>query len=370
MIMNYWKVIDDPGSEWDGLVETCTNSDVYHHAGYVAAMKREGKDQPKLLVFQCENGIVIHPLIFRSLDVIGTNFAGFFDVTSCYGYGGPAWNAVTGEDCILLKEFWSEEVTFLSSLSVVTEFVRVHPLIPSCEVLAGQPSLVDRSQTTAIDLTRALKELWAGLSTNHRRNISTARKEGIIVQFYDRPDSHLIEEFATLYTLTMDRLEACPEYYFPKRRFLDLFNKLSPGMAWLAVAVHKGTIIAAFINLSSDSISHYHLGAYRNSARNLGANHLLMFESVLFSKERECRKMHLGGGYNDGDGLLRFKTGFGGKLYGFQTLDRIILPGVYAEICKHVGIENPSLSSYFPAYRTPRDTSCEAIELAKERSFI
>lgn len=350
--MSYWKVIDAHEQAWDAWVAKCPNADVYHYAGFVCSMNTDTNAQPKLLVFECQYGIVVHPLLFRPLESIDKQFAGFFDVTTCYGYGGPAWYAVDNKENELLTFYWQEEEIFLRSQGVVSEFIRIHPLIAPCKVLEGQPMLVTRSHTVAMDLAVSPEEQWNTLSKNHRRNINKAQKAGLTVAFHDQPDNTLIDTFGSIYNLTMSRLNASDAYYFPQSCFQGLFKRLPYGMAWLCLAYHKNEIVAAFLNLAGHSFFHYHLGASSDKARDLGANHFLMFESARFSREQEYKKMHLGGGYSRDDGLTRYKEGFGCDIFQFQTLQRILLPEIYHTLCLFVGFIQPEKVSFFPAYRS------------------
>ncbi len=357
---SHWQVIEDPGPEWDYWVRLCVNADVYHTSGYVAAMKPDRAALPRLFVFQSSLGTVVHPLLLRPLAGLGSRFADLYDATTCYGYGGPTWAVRAGaSESALLREFWSGEAKLLRGLGVVCEFVRLHPLLPRHDSLPEECALVWRGQTVAIDLARPPAALLRGLSANHRRCIKKARRAGIEVTFSDRPEE--LDAFAELYVLTMIRVGARREYFFPRSSFRNLFALLPRGSVWLASARLQGRIIAAYLILCGKTFAHYHLGASHDDARSRGANHLLMFESLLFAQSLGRTRMHLGGGYGArNDGLLRFKRGFGGSLCPFQTVERIILPKAYRQVCQAMGVE-PRASTYFPAYRDPTVSALEQV---------
>ncbi len=349
--MSRWHIVGRLGPEWDHWVDLCDHADVYHRSGYVAAMNTEPGALPRLMVLESDLGLVVHPLLLRPLAGLCERFSGLFDATSCYGYGGPAWALCGQARCEdLLSEFWLGEGRLLREMNVVTEFVRLHPLMAAQAPLSAQDWVIDRGPTVAVDLTPAAAQLEAELSTNHRRNIARARQLGVEVAFSKGPEA--IDAFADLYTLTMDRLSARPSYYFPRSCFSGLFA-LPGGSAWLATASLHGQVISAALDLAGESFWHYHLGASNEVARKAGANHLLMFDSMLFAKQLGKTQMHLGGGLGcRSDGLLRYKAGFGGRLCRFKTIQRILYPEMYARLCAFAGIE-PTETDYFPAYRRP-----------------
>lgn len=355
--MSRWLVIEQLGEQWDAWVDSCPNSDVYHSSGYLAAMMASPEMRPRLLVYESELGTVVHPLLLRPLDDSFSGFPGLCDATSCYGYGGPAWRLRRGAARTgLLSGFWAEEGSILRELGVVSEFVRLHPLIPSSGPLRGSADLVERGRTVAVDLSRDASALTDGLATIHRGNIERARKCGVEVRVSDRPD--LLDEFCLLYRQTMDRLGARPEYYFPRSTLSGLFA-LPGGSAWLATAHLQGQVVAASIFLSGRRFWHYHLAASNEVARRSGANHLLLFESMLFAKALGRRQAHLGGGLGGGDdGLLRFKVGFGGRLHPFRTVQRVVLPATYDELCGYARVDAGG-TAFFPAYRDPAPTRAE-----------
>jgi len=305
---------------------------------------------PRLLVLECDWGLAIHPLLFRPLAALNPLWAGLYDVTSCYGYGGPAWACWPDAEQALLREFWAAEAELLRSLGVVCEFVRLHPLLPAQEASVEPSARIFRGQTVAIDLTRPQEELWTAMDSNHRRNIAKAHRLGVQARHSSHPTD--IDAFIDLYTLSMDRLEARRDYYFPRSCFADLF-RLPSGSAWLATAWLEGQAVAGLLNLAGPSFFHYHLGGSADRARDAGVNHFLLFRSFLWAREMGKTQMHLGGGYGaQDDGLLRFKKGFGGRLCRYSTVQRVLLPAQYAQICRHMGIE-PGAGAFFPAYRDP-----------------
>lgn len=349
--MSRWHVIEGLGPDWDGWVNLCPNADVYHLSAYVAAMNTDPGALPRLVIMESRQGVVAHPLLFRPLGQLNPRLLRSFDATTCYGYGGPIWLLSPGASQEgLLQEFWGGEGGILRELGVVCEFVRLHPLIGSHVPLEGTPGLVERGPTVAVDLAPPPAELEARLSANHRRNIAKARRQGVEVTFDQRPAA--VDVFTGLYERTMDRLGARPDYYFPHTSFVGLFA-LPSGSAWLASAQLGGRTVAAHLYLCGKPFWHYHLGASDEAARLCGANHLLMFESMLLAKELGKVRMQLGGGHScHEDGLLRFKAGFGGSTYPFRTLQRILNPGAYEDLCAWAEVD-ASATGYFPAYRTP-----------------
>jgi hypothetical protein len=342
------RVILNPDGEWDRYVDSCPNADVYHHAAYAKALRSED-GSPALVVFESDLGTVVHPLLLRPLSALDPAAVNLLDARSFYGYGGPAWSCrKTAAELELLGDFWRADANLLRELGVISEFVKLHPLAQHRDFWQGAASSIVRGPTVSVCTSPDREILWRRLSKNHQRNVLKAIASGVTVEF--STDAGLVDEFVEIYTRTMDRLHARREYYFTAASFRDLFG-LPSGCAWFALARMERTTIAMNLNLAGKSLYHYHLGASNERARTVGANHLLMFESILHAKTIGKEQLHMGGGYRCRlDGVLRFKRGFGGDENEFVTVERVLSPNEYAALCSKMRVSS-SNAGYFPPYR-------------------
>ena len=105
-------------------------------------------------------------------------------------------------------------------------------------------------------------------------------------------------------------------------------------------------------NLRGHRWLHYHLGATADSARDLGASNLLLYEAALWGQEQGLEEFHLGGGAGaKEDSLFAFKQRFSpGGRREFWIGKLVHDEDAYHRLSGDAQID---LSGYFPAYRTP-----------------
>jgi len=230
----------------------------------------------------------------------------------------------------------------------VTAFLRCHPCLANHTALPPQvlPERLLR-HTALIDLTRPEDALRAGLHGTHRRQIRRARRAGCQVTWTEGAGS--LDEFASLYAATMNRVHADDYYALTADYFAELPSLLE-GRCGMLAARRDGRPLAALLLMWGPTLLHYHLGGSLDEARGSGLNHLLFWEAIRMGRERGLTGFHLGGGISEGDGLIRFKSGFGARLLPWWkaclVFDR------EAEQALSAGCDPDGL--FFPAYRAPK----------------
>ncbi|MGL4987453.1 MAG: hypothetical protein ACRC5H_10010 [Treponemataceae bacterium] len=79
--------------EWDGIVRTFENYDIYYLSGYVKAFQINGDGQPVLIYFENKTTRAINVVIKRDIahyEPFETVLSEgqYFDLVTPYGYGG------------------------------------------------------------------------------------------------------------------------------------------------------------------------------------------------------------------------------------------------------------------------------------------
>jgi len=370
---------------WDGRLAGLSADlrDVYFGAGYHLIWQRNGDGAAYGAVFESSEGAVFYPFLARRLaDVpaLGDEWAGFLDITSAYGYGGPLVStpdgraADTDSRVRLLAGFRAAFSAWCRERQVVSEFVRFHPLLENEVGFLPRRTCCGAAAATRQDapmeVVPANVTVWARLSTpeehrralssSARRNLRKAERAGLTFQVETGDEAWT--EFQRLYSATMRRRSAGDYYLFSPRYFDECRELLGGGAALLGVRrpsdpdAGTGELVAAALFLRSERWIHYHLGGSDSGALAERPNNLLFVGAMDWGASLGVAGMHLGGGVHDGgdDELLRFKAGFSPLRARFHLGRCIHLPDAYdAAVQRWHQRGGADPGGYFPAYRAP-----------------
>jgi Acetyltransferase (GNAT) domain len=311
-----------PADEWDELLAELGCADAYLLRAYVEASCVLDPGEPVLLhaedtVMAC----IVRPIAGSDLR----------DVTTPYGYGGPVGGGA---------DFSEEYETWCTERGIVSTFVRYHPLFENYR--SGRFNASYASPTVGWPLEG---DLLAGMHGKHRNTIRKAERAGVAVEAAPSVD---LATFAALYETTMQRQEAARYYFFPPA-YWERLGALGDRLV-LFDAIHEGGVVASALCMRGNRWLHYHLGATHNSARELGASNLLLYEAALWGQERGLETFHLGGGAGGHeDSLFAFKHRFSPDgLREFWTGRAVHDEHAYRELS---GGSEVDFDGFFPAYR-------------------
>ena len=88
-------------AEWDALVSSFSEHDVYYLSGYVKAFQIHGDGDPYLLYYESGSLRAIYVYMRRL-----TSIEGVYDSITPYGYGGVLFEGDISEDHI--ADFWND----------------------------------------------------------------------------------------------------------------------------------------------------------------------------------------------------------------------------------------------------------------------
>jgi len=325
-------------------------ADVYHYPEYGLLYREEG--EPCCALYESAAGTVLYPFIVRS---IGSRDApaSLVDLCSPYGYGGPVVRSSGGaSEEALFAEFLTAFDSTCAEHRVVSEFVRLHPLIENASLYATE-DLYSHHDTVAIDLTQSESELWRGIRKGHKSSIKKASRVGVDVVLAG-VDS--LSDFTELYRQTMERQEADESYRFADAFFRETLDGLGEA-ALVAAASLSGRVVSAAMFLVRPPYAHYHFSGASREGLDSCANHALLHRVTLEMKARGCQMLHLGGGLSPEDSLYRFKGGFSPLRLPFLTARRIHNRVLYDQLAEErladAGKGGLRDESFFPLYRAP-----------------
>lgn len=289
-----------------------------------------------------------------------------YDATSVYGYPGPLLTGPPVDDA-WRTEFAAWFRNVCAELSVLTVFIRNHPIYDASDAFAVEPFARSApTPTVAIDLAPPAPERLARADSHHRRALRKSLAHGLTYE-RDHGDA-AIAGFTACYLETMAKHDAAEAYLLDEERVATMLATLGDhAELWVARKPaggsgtgRTGEIASAAIFLVTDTIMQYHLGGTRTADFELGAARPL-FEAVAESgHERGLKWLHLGGGVGGADdSLLRYKRGFGPDRFEYRTIRAVLDVEAYDKGTRAVNLDPDR--GFFPAYRTTGMGVCRAV---------
>lgn len=323
-----------PAREWDELLARLGCLDAYLLRGYVESACVLDPGEPALLHLADSGGDVVFACIVRAIP--GTDA---LDVTTPYGYGGPV--GVGAEPPV--ARFYELYGAWCAERGIVSTFIRFHPLFENHRSAGPGIHAAYSGPTVSWSLDG---ELLEGMHGKHRNTVRKAMKAGVAVEATPAPAD--LADFVSLYEVTMRRQDAADYYFFPPA-YWEQLTSLADRLVRFD-ATHGGEIVASAFCLRGDRWLHYHLGATHDSARDLGASNLLLYEAARWGQEQGLETFHLGGGAGGReDSLYAFKQRFSpdGERE-FWTGKAVHDEGTYRRLAGGAGVD---FEGFFPAYR-------------------
>jgi hypothetical protein len=195
------------------------------------------------------------------------------------------------------------------------------------------------------DLTQSVDRI---VSRHHRKAAERALRT-IDVEFVHRPVDYL-DDWMHLWTGAVTRFGMTGMRAFSRPSFerqLDL-----PG-AWMSLARHEGTLVAAHVQMVHRGVVHAHVAAAGETANRLGAAYALYLREIEFFRERgDAEWIDWGGGAGTAgtsSGLTEFKQGWSTGTRVVYFCGRINDRRRYDELARQAGAD--LADPFFPAYR-------------------
>lgn len=340
--------------EWDRLVKTFKNYDVYYLSGYARAFQLHGDGEPMLFYYENKHMRAINVVMKRDISDY-PKFSGkikkdtYFDLINPYGYGGFLFDGNNSVSNIKLLD--DEYIEYCKSNGIISEFTRFHPILSNSIGLESKYDLLTIGKTISIQLNSS-EYILTNLSSQNRNKIRKAEKSG--VKIYWGRNIELIDEFINMYNATMDRDQANEYYYFKEEFYKSILYDLKYNFL-IFYAVYQGKTIAMSIILFSNKQMHYYLSASIKEYLTYAPTNLLLYEAACWGADNGYHTLHLGSGLGGKeDSLYKFKKSFnknfdndfiiGKKIFDEEKYYELIKIRMEEEIFD----EN---TSFFPIYR-------------------
>ena len=342
----------EQSEQWDAVVRSFQEYDVYWLSGYVKAFQIHGDGEPLLFHYEDDNTRGINVVMKRDVAKDG-HFAGkipenqYYDFATPYGYGG--W-IIEGDATQRLFQSYEQ---WLEKNGIISEFDRFHPLIKNHEKCKNFYEVIQLGEVVHINLSSP-DEIWTNIISKNRNMIRKAFKNNI--KIYNGRFPEIFEKFRVIYNSTMDKDDAEDYYYFGKKFYKSVLEDL-PHNAQVFWAEKDDQVIAASIMLAANGRMNYHLSGSLKEFSSLAPTNLLLYKAALWGCANGYKTLYLGGGVGSGeDSLFKFKRAFfKGDLNRFYIGKRIHNIEKYNLLCRIAEVishsEDVTESGYFPEYR-------------------
>jgi lipid II:glycine glycyltransferase (peptidoglycan interpeptide bridge formation enzyme) len=176
-----------------------------------------------------------------------------------------------------------------------------HPLFPSWTIIN--------------DISKSEEELNKKLRSKTRYNIKIAQKKGVVVK--EESNNKGYEIFENLYFETIKR----QKYFGHTKKYHQIvWNEMKNKISNILISYHKDEPLGAYELFTFKETTYYVYGGSSEKYRNFMASNLLMWQSILFAKNKESKYFDMWGSlapdYNQThpwSGFTRFKEGYGGE---------------------------------------------------------
>lgn len=331
--------------EWDLQLNEMPfdKQDIYYTSKYYSMYQLNGDGQGKLFCYVDEEGNKgLYPFILNKIE--GYNLEhDYYDMETAYGYGGPI---VSCQDEKFLRKFEQTFTKFCKDNYIVAEFIRFHPLIRNENIFNENIQVIHNRSTVYLNLTKGIDRIWCeDIKSKNRNVIRKAEKNGLRVEI-----SNDYETFKSIYSQTMDKVEASGYYYFGdeyyknmgKNEHFVLFN-----------VIRENKVIAAAIFMGYGKYFHYHLAGSLKEELCYCPNNLLIWEAIKYAVNNGYQEVHFGGGITDSleDKLFKFKGSFSKTYTDFYIGKRVHNKNVYTYLIKEWERENNKKSELLLQYR-------------------
>ena len=332
--------------EWDRVVKTFSDYDVYWLSGYVRAFELNGDGQPLLFYYEDVKTRGINLVMKRDIHNVDKvskciDEETFFDFSTPYGYGG--W-IIEGDN---YAELFKSYENWCINNNIVCEFVRFHPMLKNEKFVCDFYNVIHLGNTVFMRLDSS-DVIWENIISKNRNMIRKAEKSG--VQIFNGRSIELFRTFKQIYDQTMMNDNAEDYYFFDEEFYNSICFDLAEN-SQIFYAVKDGEAIAASIMLCANGKMNYHLSGSCFEYRTYAPSNLLLYKAALWGCENGCKTFHLGGGVgSQEDNLFKFKKSFYRKddLSTFCIGKKIFNEEMYMELVNYSKTED---SKFFPQYR-------------------
>jgi hypothetical protein len=285
-----------------------------------------GGEGPVLYVAEGDGVKLACPLIERPIE-------SRLDVATPYGFSGMTGTGAWAD----FPRHWQR---FADQRGYIAGYLAVNALFGD-ESYTDPETVTVANETYVLDLSDGVEGVWAGLSTNRRRQLRDWRSGD-----HEIGGESLADFFIEHYPLVMERKGAAARHRFSAATLAALCD------------LPETFLVGARVDGALESVSLFghtpHAGDFLfNAAMPGGASHSvgLIWTALHRLVEMGVPWLNLGGGMSPGDSLAEFKARFGARPRPMRAVKAVYDPAAYEKLCHRRGADPDDRNGYFPAYR-------------------
>ena len=278
---------------WDEIILNFPDYSIFHTKGWVITIQETYHYEPQFLAFINNNSFdAIIPLMIVDSFFTGTRAISlpFSDYCEPFIRGGVHFNELFD---FLLEYFKTIKINYI-------------------ELRGGQKHFGDVVPSTfdylhKLDLKIGEENIYKNFSSNTKRNIKKAEREGIEVTISNSDNA--LEDFYRMNCITRKKHGLPPQ---PKRFFENLYKYLFiPEKGFIILAKHRNIPIAGAVFFLVGKKVLYKFGASYMEFQNLRANNIVMWTAIKHCINKGYDEFCFGRTEPDNEGLRKFKLGWG-----------------------------------------------------------
>jgi serine/alanine adding enzyme len=349
--------LDDP--RWTELVQRA-QADIFYEPCYCRFTISGTTHRPVMFAYHDELGEVIDVTVEKHI-----SFLPFFALVADkfprppVDLASPEYNSpiVLAEPSAvpeLLRRYRQAVDRYCAEHSVVTEFVRFHPLSNSASAYSGMLPLLRASEMLYINLSEGYEQVYRAYRKGHKSDIKKAIKSGAVIEFCSSDDGQVLSELHRLHSDTMVRKSAKSIYHLSADYFADLVRSLGDRVL-LTKCLLDGMVVCASLFVLGRKHVWFRYSAADPAYRNTGAHTYALDRAIHWVSENGYEQFMLGGGVDPRDSLYMYKHGFShaaAPVYHFRNIhdekSLKLLVEAKRDYDKQLGRETNE--NYFPSY--------------------
>ena len=343
-------------SKWLSLYNAWEKSEPFAHPAY-CKLFCDDKTNAKCAVLISSQGTVMYPFLLR--DIKKEAYAEFVlnevkDIITPYGYGGQYIISCFDQEK-LIELFNAQLKLWAQSEHVVCEVIKFH--LFKEDILPYSGDISSPLSNIVVDLLTKRDELWLNFDHKVRKNVKKAQRSNL--KFVADNNGKYLDQFLDIYYQTMDRKSAKENYYFNTAFFKTIIEEMPDNFHFFHVFSDDKIISTELCMVSKQNIYSY-LGGTLSEYFELRPNDLLKYEIILWGMENKKERFVLGGGYQDDDGIFKYKRAFAPEgILPFYLGTKITNENLYNQLIQAKKDFNTTkgqvwepIQGFIPGYRT------------------
>ena len=278
--------------------------------------KKTGVDVVRLAAFEGQRLLAGYQVTLHKAPLLGWNLGYFARAGSPDDAQTFALKTIADKyNLIFIK---SEPNTYAPTATAKPTLEPIHNYLKDHSYRPGRPMFTPYS--FILDINKSEPELFSGLKSKTRYNIKVAQKHGVQVTVDDSDTA--FEDYITLWQQTTSRQGFYAHDQAYQRHMWAVMK--AAGIAHLVRATYQDKPLGIWIIFIYKNILFYPYGASSRDHREVMANNLLAWNTILFGKSQGCTTFDMWGSLGPEPdpkdpwyGFHRFKEGYGGTLMEF-----------------------------------------------------